>query len=145
MGWSAIAPIDDSALTGVSCADAALCVAVDARGDAVRWDGARWSAPARVDAAGFTGVSCASNAVCAAVAGDGDAMVTTNGARKWEPALADSAGGGFTGVSCVAGACVAVDFAGQAVVVCPAGHDGAAARAQAWDGGPPASPRSRAA
>jgi hypothetical protein len=43
-----------------------FCVAVDARGDAVRWNGAHWSAPTRVAAAGFTGVSCASDAFCAA-------------------------------------------------------------------------------
>ena len=135
LGWSAAARIDGSALTGVSCADPAFCMAVDARGDAVRWNGARWSAPARVDAAGFTGVSCASAAFCAAVTGNGDAVVTTNRARRWARVLADPAGGGFTAVSCFAGACVAVDFAGNAVVFCPTRPAGAAAREQARDGG----------
>ena len=116
-GWSAADRIDGSALTGVSCADAAFCVAVDARGDAVRWNGARWSTPARAATAGFTGVSCASDAVCAAVAGNGDAAVTRDGARRWWLVGADRAGGGRTGVSCFTGGCVAVDFAGNAVLL----------------------------
>jgi len=51
------------------------------------------------------------------VAGNGIVVVTTNGARRWTPALADSTGGGLTAVSCFTGGCVAVDFAGNAVVV----------------------------
>jgi hypothetical protein len=112
--WSAATQIDSSALTGVSCPDTTFCVAVDARGDAVRWNGARWSTPAGVDAAGFAGVSCASHAFCAAVAGNGIAVVTKDGARRWAPVLADSTGGGLTAVSCFTGGCVAVDFAGNA-------------------------------
>jgi hypothetical protein len=101
-------------------------------------------APARVDAAGFTGVSCASAAFCAAVAGDGDAELTTNGARRWTLVRADPAGGGLTGVSCAAGACVAVDFAGNGVVLCPAGRAGATVRVQASDDGRLVSRRSLA-
>ena len=119
-GWSAADRIDGSALTGVSCPAASFCVAVDARGDAMHWNGARWSAPTRVAAAGFTGVSCATGGFCAAVAGNGIAVVTTNGARRWAPVLADSAGGGLTAVSCFTGACVAVDFAGDALIFRPA-------------------------
>jgi uncharacterized Fe-S cluster protein YjdI len=115
--WTAAARIDGSALTAVSCADRSFCVAVDARGDAVRWNGARWSAPARVDAAGLTGVSCARDGFCAVVAGNGDALVSSDGARRWSRVLADRTGGGFTGVSCFTSACVAVDFAGNAVVI----------------------------
>ena len=48
--------------------------------------------------------------------GNGDAMVTKDGARHWMPVLADRAGGGLTGVSCFTGGCVAVDFAGNALV-----------------------------
>jgi hypothetical protein len=107
-------------LTGVSCPDAAFCLAVGERGDAVRWNGATWSAPVRVEGVGFTGVSCASPAVCAAVAGAGDAMLTKDGARRWMPVLADAAGGGLTAVSCSTGRCVAIDFAGNALVFCPA-------------------------
>ena len=134
------------ALTSVSCPDATFCVALDARGDAVRWNGARWLAPARVDAAGFTGVSCASAAFCAAVAGDGDAELTTNGARHWTLVRADPVGGGLTGVSCAASvrACVAVDLAGNGVVLCPAGRAGATVRAQASDDGRLVSRRSLA-
>ena len=88
----------------------------------MRWNDARWSAPARAAAAGFTGVSCASATVCAAVAGNGDVMLTKDGARRWTPVLADPAGGGLTAVSCFTGGCVAVDFAGRALILSPARH-----------------------
>jgi hypothetical protein len=120
--WSAAARIDDSSLTSVSCPDRIRCVAVDARGDAVVWNGTTWSAPHRVAVAGLTGVSCATRAFCAAVTGAGDAVVTRDDARHWSAIRADPAGGGLTGISCTGGQCVAVDFAGRAVILCPAGH-----------------------
>jgi hypothetical protein len=46
---------------------------VDARGDTVRWNGARWSTPAGVDAAGFTAVSCYTGG-CVAVDFAGNAV-----------------------------------------------------------------------
>lgn len=59
-------------LSAISCPTATDCLAVDAHGDAVTWNGKRWSAavPAIAGAAGLDALSCPSAGFCAA-AGNG--------------------------------------------------------------------------
>jgi hypothetical protein len=107
-------------LTGVSCAGAEFCAAVDARGRVLEGNGASWSAPRLVDSGGggLTGVSCATADFCAAVDAAGRA-VTGNGTAWSRPRPVDADGGGLTAVSCPPGGayCVGTDFDGQAVTL----------------------------
>ena len=47
VGQAAVDP--SGGLTSVSCESKSACVAVDAHGRAVTWNGSRWSAPALID------------------------------------------------------------------------------------------------
>jgi hypothetical protein len=59
---------DHGGLSAVSCPTAADCLAVDAHGDAVTWNGKRWSAavPAIAGAVGLDALSCPTVGFCAA-------------------------------------------------------------------------------
>jgi hypothetical protein len=80
--WSSPRRIDgDTAINSISCTDMSFCLAVDERGNALRYDGTKWSAPLRIDKTTFpelTTVSCSSRSFCAAMDGDGNGL-TYNG------------------------------------------------------------------
>jgi len=75
----------------VSCATSTNCVAVEAAGDAVYFDGSSWSTPQPFDVNGGgqsddpNGVTCASTEFCVAVDGTGQALVYDGTA--WSPAV----------------------------------------------------------
>jgi hypothetical protein len=70
----------------VSCPSASFCVAVDAYGNGVTFNGSSWTAPANIDATnGLTSVSCPSASFCVAVDGAGNAL-TFNGSAWAAPA-----------------------------------------------------------
>lgn len=124
LSWSGASKIDGTALTGVSCASDALCVAVDEGGKAVIstnpvGGASTWHPAAIPDAGALTGVSCASSALCVAVNASGNAAISTNpvgGASTWHTSPKFSATA-LTGVSCASSAlCVAVDASGSAFV-----------------------------
>ena len=41
-------PDPDAGITDISCGSPSLCMAVDEKGNALKWDGTRWSAPTAV-------------------------------------------------------------------------------------------------
>ncbi len=129
LSWSA-AKIDETALTGVSCPSASLCVAV-AEGHALvsaspAGGASTWHPAAIAGAGAFTGVSCPSSALCVAVDGNGGTAISTNpvgGASTWH--TANISGAGLTGVSCLSNSlCVAVDASGNAFVSANPGEGG---------------------
>ena len=109
----------------VSCASAALCVAVDSEGNAVATTNptaanATWSVPANVDPGHiFQGVACPSTSLCVAVDYTGDALITTNPTAAkptWSAPVKVDPNGGLTGISCAAKVlCAAVDNRGGVV------------------------------
>ena len=131
LSWSA-AKIDETALTGVSCASSSLCVAVDGKSHALvsaspSGGSSTWHTAEIAGAGAFTGVSCASNTLCVAVDGSGKATISTNpvgGSSTWH--TADIAGAGaFAGVSCASNTlCVAVDGSGNAFISTNPGEGG---------------------
>ena len=77
--WSAPATIDARAgvndgLVTVSCASPRFCLAADAAGRVIRFDGTSWSKPATVDRAGLSEISCVSLRFCGAVDQAGEAL-----------------------------------------------------------------------
>ena len=102
---------------------AAVAINRDGNGNALAGGPSAWRAgPVDIDpiAGILTAVSCASPTFCVAVDTNGRAL-TWNGSSWAAPSWSarspvDPDGGGLTGVSCFPGACVAVDFAGNAVV-----------------------------
>jgi Bacterial Ig-like domain len=109
--------------TGVGCASASLCVAIDAVGDVVpttnpTGDSTAW-VPVNVDGTNaLSGISCAPK-LCVAVDRVGNVVTSsspTGGAGAWNVASVD-AGHALTAVSCASTSlCVAVDDAGNALV-----------------------------
>jgi hypothetical protein len=97
--WSAPAAIDGAALdqtcvnsmvspcTGLSCATASFCVAVNDLDHAVAWNGSSWSRPTPIDGQGrlVMSVSCVAGPFC--VATDTDGYVTEYGPLAPAPAL----------------------------------------------------------
>jgi hypothetical protein len=121
LSWSA-ANIDETALTGVSCASSSLCVAV-AEGHALvstspTGGASTWHSAGISGAGALAGVSCPSSALCVAVDGSGSTAISTNpvgGASTWH--TTKISGTGLTGVSCASNSlCVAVDASGSAFV-----------------------------
>ncbi|MHB8450598.1 MAG: fibronectin type III domain-containing protein [Mycobacteriales bacterium] len=120
--WSGPTTVDQSvnpSLDAISCPSSTFCVAVDAAGDALTFNGTRWTAPAEIVAQQLTSVSCASATFCVAVDANGDAL-TFNGTTWSAPALVDGPGGtgavGIESVSCPSATfCAATDNAGQAL------------------------------
>jgi hypothetical protein len=119
--WDAPETIRVYGLAGISCASAALCVAVDDYGNALTATnptrGVTGWTVANVDgSASLTGIACPSAGMCVAVDLQGDAVTSTDptgGASGWTTALID-AGNALAGVSCPSVAlCVAVDHSGQ--------------------------------
>jgi len=131
--WGAPVVVEDqppfttlNAVTAVSCASSALCVAVDSQGNVVfSTDPAvmspTWSAPINIDGdRALAGVSCPSTRLCVAVDGEGNVMISTDPAASvpsWSAPANVDYGGALTGISCASvSLCVAVDGAGDAVV-----------------------------
>src|SRR5580692_5374044 len=122
LSWST-AEIDGTALTGVSCASASLCVAVDGSGRAlvstnpIDSSSSTWRT-AGTGAGALTGISCPSSSLCVAVDGEGHAAISTNpvgGGPTWHTAKISNAA--LTGVSCASNSlCVAVDASGNVFV-----------------------------
>ncbi len=104
-------------LTGLSCASASFCVAVDLVGNAATWNGTTWTQPQPIDpnGAGLSGISCPSQTFCAAVDLAGAAL-TWNG-QQWSAPVSIEPDNSFTGVSCTSASfCVAIDDDGNAVM-----------------------------
>jgi len=120
--WAPPASIDGTtALTGVSCPSASLCVAVDEAGHALTSThptSGGWT-PASIDPGhSLRGVSCSSPSLCVAVDNAGDVLASVNptgGAGAWRTQRVDFSEL-LRAVSCsAAGPCVAVDAAGDAL------------------------------
>lgn len=124
--WSE--PSVDGATTsfsGVSCPTAAFCVAVDASGQVLGFNGAAWHPVATLDAsvagpfgatADLTGVSCSSPTRCVAVDNEGD--VFSYDGQRWSGAVAVDAGHALTAVSCAQGGfCAATDARGAVTMI----------------------------
>ena len=116
--WSAPTQIDGGRVFyAVSCTSTTFCMAVDANGYALSYNGSTWSTPTQIDPAGGTlaAVSCTSSTFCMAVDYDGNAM-SYNGSTWSSPTLIDGDSGVLDGVSCTSTTfCMAVDFAGRAM------------------------------
>ncbi|MET3807183.1 hypothetical protein ABIB25_004206 [Nakamurella sp. UYEF19] len=98
----------------ISCATNSFCMAGDAFGSVLRFDGRVWSEPAAVDPDhSFVAMSCTSTTFC--VGGDVDGRVVTYDGRTWtEPQAVDPVG--LAGLSCVSNSfCMAVGLSGQIV------------------------------
>jgi hypothetical protein len=124
------AEIDGTALTGISCASASLCVAVDGSGHALvstspAAGGASTWHTAETGAGALTGISCPSSSLCVAVDGSGNTAISTNpvgGASTWH--TKSISGTALTGVSCISNSlCVAVGASGSAFVSSNPGED----------------------
>ena len=133
LSWST-AEIDTTALTGVSCASASLCVAVDGAGHArvstsPAGGASAWHLTEIPGAGALTAVSCPSSSLCVAVDASGDAAISTNpvgGSSMWHTTGIPGAGP-LTGVSCASNSlCVAVDGSGNAFVSFNPGAGGGA-------------------
>ena len=77
--WSGQEPVDaNGQLDSISCPSATFCLASDAGGSVVTWNGAAWSGPNRVIPAATeypgigTTVSCPSPQFCMVLNSDGD-------------------------------------------------------------------------
>jgi hypothetical protein len=111
-----------SVLTGVSCASTSFCMAVDATGEGIFWDGTIWIGPQLVEGESPTfggpsmaGVSCTADNFCLAVDSDGRAFQWSG--RKWLAAEPSDPGHSFAAVSCATTAfCMAVDKQGYALI-----------------------------
>ena len=119
-GWSSANQIDGTssspiALNSVSCPSRNDCVAVDAAGNALQYNGSFWSAATQIDGPNsLTSVSCAGTSFCVAVDAKGNA-VTWNGTSWTVSATGDS--NSLNSVSCTStSSCTAVDSKGNAVI-----------------------------
>ena len=115
--WVAGSQIDSLAnLVSISCPSTTFCVAVDAAGNYVSYNGTTWSTPAATGAGAFTSrtsVSCSSSSFCAAVSASGSA-VEFDGTTWGAPSSIDT--NSVSAISCPSdGSCTAVDAGGNAV------------------------------
>ncbi|HTZ10711.1 MAG TPA: hypothetical protein VMB72_16680 [Acidimicrobiales bacterium] len=113
------------ALSSVSCATAASCVATDSLGDAYLYDGRGWTTVPAVDprmgsarhgdSAGPMPVSCPTPTFCVVLDSVGDAVVYDG--ATWSAPTPVEPTSGFTALSCAGPAfCVGLDDLGRAVV-----------------------------
>lgn len=94
-------------LVSVSCGTSTSCLAVDATGNALRWNGSSWTTRHRVVGAstGFTDVSCPTSTWCYATIGggpDGSALGTRYRNGRWDPVrpISTTTTGAATTISC---------------------------------------------
>lgn len=115
--WGAPQRVDfpPGPLAGVSCSSSTFCMAVDAGGYALRYDGSSWATPVQLtDGVGLTAVSCTSTSRCVAVDSGGEA-VSYDGSSWSTPVVADPDHGLYA-LSCAGPTfCAALDSSGQAV------------------------------
>ncbi len=140
LSWSGLLRIDGAtALTGVSCASASLCVAVDHEGhalastDPAAGAAASWNSREIDGKTPLTGISCPSTSLCVAVDHEGHALASTDpaagAAASWNSREIDGKTP-LTGISCPSTSlCVAVDHEGHAL----ASTDPAAGAAASWN------------
>ncbi len=108
-------------LTSVSCASASFCMAVDASGAALSWNGSSWSQTSVIDNSPngpqqLSSVSCVSSSFCIAVDTSGNALNYPGGNLWSAPQLID-ASAPLASVSCATTTfCVAVDTSGNALI-----------------------------
>ncbi len=121
LSWSGLLRIDTTALTGVSCSSASLCVAVDREGhvlsstDPAAGATANWSSREIDGKTPLTGISCPSTSLCVAVDHEGHVLSSTDpaaGAASWSSREIDGKIP-LTGISCTGTLCVAVDHEGH--------------------------------
>ncbi|HEV2888553.1 MAG TPA: hypothetical protein VGX49_16705, partial [Jatrophihabitans sp.] len=107
--WSAPQTVDvlPGNLTGVSCTAASFCVAVDASGYALSYNGTTWTSPTQIDGGKtLTDVSCTGSSFCVAVDSLGRAL--TFDGSNWSSAVPVYPGR-LAAVSCTSPSfCVAV-------------------------------------
>jgi hypothetical protein len=73
--WSVPSSIDSATVNAVSCTSPSFCEAVDARGDAITFNGASWTSPSpALSGIPLTTVSCAAVGTCMAVGADPETM-----------------------------------------------------------------------
>ena len=115
--WKAPHSVDVGSryLTSVSCASSTFCMAVDASGNAVHYNGTTWSMDANVDLnVPLYSVSCVSSSFCQAV--DLYGQVVTYDGTSWSTPIFWDASGQLNSVSCTSTSfCVAVDTQGNAI------------------------------
>ena len=112
--WKTPAQVDPSrSITGVSCATATKCVAVDSVGGALTYNGESWSPATSIDGSNaLAGVSCPTTSFCVAVDGKGNAL-TYNG-TTWSSATVIDAHNSLSAVSCPSSSfCAASDTTGN--------------------------------
>lgn len=115
--WQPGQTVDTARLADVSCMSSTSCLATDAGGGAVVFDGTNWTATAPVDpsrAVSHT-VRCASATLC--IATDGYQLMRFDGSTWGAPTLLqDFDGGSPNGLSCASATmCVAIDPSGHAI------------------------------
>ena len=94
--------ISPYALTDVSCPTSTFCMAVDAGGNAIGYNGTSWSAPVRVDpSGGLSSVSCPSPTYCLTVSAAQHGFASYDG-TSWTVLASPPAGitSDFASVSC---------------------------------------------
>ncbi len=113
--WSAPSTIDSRGLGGVSCPTTSFCVAVDAGGYALKYNGSSWSSFGDIDAGRvLNNISCISSIFCMAVDDSGYA-IKYNGS-SWTASHIDGSQQ-LLSISCVSSTfCVAGDGAGHALM-----------------------------
>jgi len=114
--WSSPTAIDSAALTSISCPTLNVCMAVDADGQALTYDGTSWSPPSDVNATtSLESVSCPTTNFCTAVGFDGS-VVSYNGSMWGSPQDIDGTNV-LTSVSCPStNFCAAVDDQGDVLL-----------------------------
>ena len=115
--WAAPHEVDpvEGHPNSVSCNTPRFCVAVDASGNAITFDGSTWSPPTPIDpnGGGLNSVSCPATTFCAAVDAAGN-VLTYNGTTWSPPTAIDPDGEGVTAVSCATPSrCVALSSRGD--------------------------------
>jgi len=114
--WAAATSIDTTnVIDAVSCVSSLFCQAVDATGNALKYNGTSWSAATSIDTTKvLNGVSCPTTSFCEAVDANGNGM-KYNGTSWAAPTSIDGTKN-IKAVSCVSSSfCEAVDASGGAV------------------------------
>ncbi len=112
-GWSAPSLVDNTTpqlLVSVSCPTASFCMALNAEGGSLVYNGTGWSAGPTVDAGDvLSSVSCTSSTFCAALDFNGNGFIY-NG-TSWSAPTVLNSGAAMSSVSCAPGTtfCIAVD------------------------------------
>lgn len=107
--------VQPAGAVAVSCTSASFCMAADAAGYLVRYDGTSWGTPTLINGGGskLTDLSCAAPSSCIAVDDQGQAYAYDG--SSWASPVPVVAGVRLDAVACAGPSfCVAVDTGGQA-------------------------------